>query len=396
MARLSNATDLTLPDSISPLSRRYADPPALWAIVAIGSLAIHVVLLLGMRWLNVRVSLGQSETDLVPIEIMSAAPQDVVSQAADSAPVIGTTASPENSASLPLAQSTATSDIAVPNVEAPDIAVPDIAVPNAEAPDIAAQRRIADRLTPEAIAPPYPNTNPGSVATPPPETPDSPSRFQAPTPQTSRLSPTGNTADSIVPPSDRTNSNGSNDSTTASRPNSGSPTSNSTGSPSSSTPPSSESSGQGEPVIPPVTVARQASATRVVVNLNVSPIPASDSPSDLIGPDGQIARPKNLNPEFVINPTNSDCLLDGDSFNYLGKVLEFYLEIETIAPDRGRVVGEPRLRGDSSGSTGYDQLAACLLRQVDFYPAFTPTPTGNLSPPSSEIVVQIKIDLASN
>jgi hypothetical protein len=363
MTRLSNATDSTLPD-LTSLPRRYADPPALWAIVAVGSLTIHALLLLGMRWFNVQVSLSQPKTDTVLVEIIDVAPQ-----AADSTPTLGTTAaSPENAPSPPT-QATAVPDIATPNIEV--------------------QRQPVDRPSSAAIAPPHLDTNSGSTATPIPQT----------TPTSSSRPPVNLTPQPAIPsPSPSSSGN----------PGSGDLPSDGSGSPGSSSNPGSASDhssppvapGAGTPLNPPgqtgdnlptASVDRQATPSSYTASvLSVGPIPQSENPTDI---QEQIAQPKALRQDFTSDPSGSGaatCLPEPAILPYLGQTVELRAEIQTIDSASGRVSHTDIRR--SSGSDAYDNFAACLLANWEFRPASTQ----GQSPPFSEVVVQIKIDLNAN
>jgi hypothetical protein len=361
MTRLSNATDSTLPD-LTSLPGRYADPPALWAIVAVGSLTIHALLLLGMRWFNVQVSLSQPKTDTVPIEII-----DIGPQAAASTPTLGTTAtSPENAPSPPT-QATAVPDIATPSIEV--------------------QRQPVDRPSSAAIAPPYPDTDSGSTATPTPQT----------TPTSSSLPPVNPTPQPAIPSPSSSGNPGSGDLTSGGADHPGS--SDNPGL-ASDRPSSPVAPGAGTPLNPPgqagdnlptASVDRQATPSSYSASvLSVGPIPQSENPTDI---QEQIAQPKTLKQDFTSDPSGSGaatCLPEPAILPYLGQTVELRAEIQTIDSASGRVSHTDVRR--SSGSDAYDNFAACLLANWEFRPASTQ----GQSPPFSEVVVQIKIDLNTN
>jgi hypothetical protein len=365
MTRLSNATDSTLPDLTSP-PRRYADPPALWAIVAVGSLAIHAMLLLGIRWFNIQVSLSQPETDTVPIEIVDAIPQE------NSTPTLSSTASSPD-ASSPLAQPTATLDPAAPNLEV--------------------QRQPVDRSSSAAIAPPYPDPNSASTATPTPQTtPNSSSRPQVnPTPQPAIPSPSpsssGSSGSSELP-SDESDHPGSSGNTgsVSDRPSPPAAPGNTDTSPIN--PP-----GQTGDNLPTASVDRQAapsSYTASLVSVESNLVTLGDQPRDNLE---QIAQPKVRSRNFASDPSGSGaatCPTEPEIIPYLGQTVELWAEIQMTDRDNGQVINT-RIRV-TSGSDAYDNFADCLLRSWEFRPA---SDQGQ-SPPSSEVVVQIKIELATN
>src|SRR6476469_184961 len=90
---MTRLTDFLVP--AEPANRhRHADPPNLWLGVLAGSLAIHLLLALSLRWWSLRVAIAQPESSDVPIELVDVDPEATASSSTTAAPATTTTQAP--------------------------------------------------------------------------------------------------------------------------------------------------------------------------------------------------------------------------------------------------------------------------------------------------------------
>lgn len=367
---MTHLTDAPQRPAIAPVRRPPADSPKFWLWLGAGSIALHAVLLLGVHWLNFRASLGTTTAD-VPIDLIelpsetlpptsefttpdsglsapsTAVPQPQVEPAAPAAPAPGDiTAPPEDTQASPSAPAPA--EAAPPPTPVP--APAETVVPPTPAPTPAEAAPL-----PDPVPPVLPGSLPPFAQEPGDETEGSnsatePEGESAPAPDV----PSGGIS---VPPAPAVD-------------------------PGESDAPGGSQNSEGE--LPGVEVPTEVEPAGFVANVSASPIPP-DEATDI--PD-QIAQPIAPSQNFV-NDAAFACPVTPDVLNYSGAAVELRVIINTDPGDRsaGYVDVNNIVVLQSSGSTAYDDLAACLLREWRFQQATT----AGVSPDRSEVIVSVRI-----
>lgn len=395
--------------------RHHNDPPGLWAKVAAGSVLLHLLLLVSMRWFVVRVDAPTGNNAEIAIELVDEAPATAPTTEApvEAAPADSTISDPATAPTESFTESEdaiaiAPDDITASSQNAPSDDVAPTA-PIASAPNLTAQPQ-SDRpnalpFTPPTLSSPAnpltdtPRPPAAPVSPPPTAPPPPPNSSTASPPVTSPVTPP--TSSPVAPP----DSNPVQPTPPVAPANPEPQSSEAT-----PTPPASADSGiiptlQGVPLPePPVPADMGEVATNPDTNPPSVPIgqaptasnaaPAGFTanilnvsvPTDVPDIPSYPAQPKASSQEFLADAVSSACLLTPESAAYLGQSVALRITVD----DQGRVVTDGTAIRQSSGSDAYDQLALCVISGWEFSPAFDRLETGD-SPIYSNLDVNLTI-----
>ncbi|MBD2098611.1 hypothetical protein H6F90_26465 [Trichocoleus sp. FACHB-591] len=386
--------------------RRHADPPNLWLAVLSGSIVIHVLLALTLRWWSIRVAIAQSSNaSSAPIEVVDIAPEtaSIEAEAAPTAPIapdpVTDSAPPQADDGVAVLEPGVTA-ILPESVEAtvpsPSPSPPVSQPPQPSSATPPASLPFTPPVLPNPQASPEPSRDPepeANVVPPPadnnqaPVAPDNGS--EAPTESNIPPEQTSEDTGALPAPEGQTTQEGSEaplgnpdsaseESETESNPLPPAPTV-----PDSAPPPTDGGLGEAIGQVPvsqdPNPAGFQASLTGVSVPENVGDIP--DYP----------AEPKVTNQTFFSDASSFGCLLEPESRRYYGELVELRITID----EQGRVSnreGEIEVIKPSA-SPAYDELAKCVITSWDFTPASNLIKENEKSEVSSNLNVSITINL---
>ena len=394
----ANMTGLAQPSN--PGKLRHQDPPKLWRNVFAGSVGVHLLLLLTVPTLLQAVA-GQSEAGMqvtTPIELV-----DLDSLGVGSPAIVGegstvTDAANTDAANPAAAIPTASTQAPAPAIAPPPTPVPQSAIPSAFAPTaLGSDRPLAQSPTP-VLSPPPPAPQPSISPNP------SPSTLTSPLPQPSIPSDIANPTESASSPDPLPEPS----SPAIGQPEIGQPE---IGEPAPSqsdlgeTLPDAPNPYSGEVATNPIPGGGVAGTgnpdasgntpgaglSEVSVNsqglptsLTVSVVRTSQlPPSETADTPDQSAILLANSFTVVADPTQPGaCQITPESVNFFGATVAMRV---TVALD-GRVSETPIRQ--SSGSTEYDNLASCLVKQNL---RFTPASTAGIATPSDNLVVSITV-----
>ncbi|MBD1861994.1 MULTISPECIES: hypothetical protein [Trichocoleus] len=393
--------------------RRHADPPNLWLAVLSGSIVIHVLLALTLRWWSIRVAIAQpSNVSSAPIEVVDIAPETASIEAEATAPSASIAQDPVTDSAPPQADD----GVAVlePGVtailpESVEATVPSPTVPSPSPSPPVSQPPQPSSATPPASLPFTPPVLPNPQASPEPSRDPEPEANVVPPPADNNQAPVapdnGSEAptESNIPPEQNSEDTGAlpapEGQTGTAQEGSGDPL----GNPDSA---SEESETESNPLPLEPTVPGSAPAPtdggldeltgQVSVPQNQAPVgfQASLSVSDPEGvgdiPDSR-AEPKVTNQTFFSDASGFGCPLKPEIARYYGELVELRITID----EQGRVSnreGEIAVIKPSA-SQAYDELAKCVITSWDFTPASNLTKENEKSEVSSNLNVSITINL---
>jgi hypothetical protein len=315
--------------------------------VAAGSLVMHLLLLLGVWNLDAQIASVSSTSDSVPVELIEIAPES-----AGSIETTGTATSQPSG-------DPGSSSLVSPNTVSP-------AIEAEPAPSTIVEPRSSLSAPTLTQAPAQPTASAEWSRPPDPVTPIP---TAAPTPIPEQVSST----DAV---------NGTSPPLQPAEPDPFAGMENPE--PLQPEPQPSLDSGESGELLQDLVVRQQIAPARIVASVT-SAQPGIQDIQD------QPAQPKfDTSPVITLDPTEYGCaVLDAEGFRYLGQAVEFQVVIATVSPELGVISAPPTLRS-GSGSETYDQVAACLLQEWEFYPAVT----AGESPELSELIVRVRIDAA--
>ncbi|MEP0868402.1 TonB family protein [Trichocoleus desertorum AS-A10] len=365
--------------------RRHADPPNLWLAVLSGSIVIHVLLALTLRW-SIRVAIAQpSNASSAPIEVVDIAPETASIEAEAAAPTAPIAQDPVTDSAPPQADD----GVAVlePGVTA---ILPESVEATAPSPSPSppiSQPPQPSSATPPASLPFTPPVLPNPQASPEPRRDPEPEANVVPPPADNNQAPVApdngseTPTESNIPPEQTSEDTGAlpapEGQTGTTQEGSEAPL----GNPDSA---SEESETESNSLPPGPTVPDSAPAPtdgglgEAIGQVPVSqdPVPAefqaSLSVTEPGGPGAvdfhdQLATPKATSKTFPSDPTSvSGCVLVPESVQYFGQSVELRIAID----EQGRVLDDATVVRQSSGSESFDQLATCVIASWEFNPAF--------------------------
>lgn len=374
MTRLTDSTDQTE----SADYRRHIDPPHLWLAVIAGSLAIHLLLALTLRWWSIRVAIAQpSESGVTPVELVEVGPE-AISEAASPDDLVATapeaTAQDSATASTPADNATAELEPGVtamiPNIDSsvlPDVTPapspsPEL-LPPPQASPIVSQPNLP--FTPPTLpsSTPIPNQVPNTSQVPPAadnnQAPAPPDSSNGTPPDSSNIptepqQPAGELPAENPEPADPSQNPGE-DTTGTPDGSTGEAEGEATNNPA----PLPTNDGTGEPIAQ-VPVSQEATPAQFQASLSVSaPTGVGDIPDRLAIPEG-------TSQSFFSDAASAfGCFLDPESVRYFGQSVTLRIAID----DKGQVVSDATVIQEPSGSSAYDQLARCVISTWKFSPA---------------------------
>nr|WP_290221534.1 hypothetical protein [Trichocoleus desertorum] len=385
------------PQTESANWRRHVDPPRLWWMTISGSVLLHLLLALTLRWWSLQAAIAQSSAaSSVPIELIDLAPE---------------TATPDDLASSLTATSAQDPTPAEPTQASDEASVPEPGVTSvlSESLDASAPSPVipSPSPSPQELQPLQPSPiipQPSLPFTPPvlpspepsPETvqdngevPLADTNNQAPAPLDNSLPPTEPNTLPEQPPEDSgtlpaepeqtTDPQGNED--PSANPGNGTGSETETASdPVSPAPTAPANEEVGEP-IGQVSVDQNSVPAEFQASLSVSaPTGVGDIPD-------QLAAPTRTNQTFLSDALGAGCPLAPESVRYFGQSVELRIAID----EQGRVLDEATVVMTPSGSESFDQLAKCAIATWEFSPASNRLNDVN-SPVSSNLNVQVTIN----
>ncbi|MBD2090797.1 hypothetical protein H6F67_13150 [Microcoleus sp. FACHB-1515] len=368
----------TKQSAIAPFRQQPTESRRFWLILGGGSIALHLVLLLGLRWMNFRATVATATADPTSIELVELAPAPEVGEAIAPA---DESAAPLPPPDQPVAPSAPAPSAAPPAPPVPEIAVapPFIPEPSPVAPPLQ-PAPIPGEVTPSPLPTPSPSPPPAPLPSPtlsptPPSVPSAP-----PTPEstpTEPARPTPTTPETVAPPpaqSGESPSAPSNESEPSGQPEQDG----------SSEPGTGESQGGILEGLPPVP-EYEAPPSFTASVISVSP-PSTDIPQ-------QIAQPIVARRDFLNDGSETACSATPGVIAAWGTPVQFRVRVDRSSnnPDIGRVGSDGVTTLQRSGNNEYDALADCLVREWEFRPPDTEAAAENEAP-SSEVIVTMQIN----
>lgn len=336
-------------------SQRRTESPVFWAVVFASSLLIHIVLALGIRSLLQTV---QVPMEPEPIAVEFAEATDASSPQPKQPP---SQVSPSNP---PPSQSSNAGSTSAP-ADPPPTRLSGTSSSSAIAP------ATPEPVRPVQSSPPIPSapSRPQSTASPaPPPTPTNPVPNRA-APPNSATSPL-NTRPSSPPPEGPIAS--------------GIRLPDVPGVPNPANNPGATARSSNRP-INPLDIPKTPTPTKFLAQIQLLPEAEKSAIADSTA-DAPVTIQGEPSKELISD--TSTCLLTPEAVSTFGKAVVLTVSLD----EQGRLQGEPTvLDQSSSGNSRYDELAACVLKQWTFSPAYKQIDQQTRSSKPATIRVQVKI-----